>query len=292
MLGLDRPSLVLATRGTAGLQVEVRTLDYDVHSGKFGGGVANAAIVLAELIAALHDESGRVAVPGFYDRVQPVDEQALAALAASGPPEQDWLRDVGARSQAGERGLPLHRRVWTRPSLDVIGTWSGYTGPGMKTIIPATATAKISCRLVADQDPAQIAGLVAEYLRRLAAGRADLTVTTASGSRPVVCAPDSAAARAAMAAYEWGYGIPPVLIREGGSIPVAAVLADRIAPVLFLGFGLHGQREHAPDEWLSLTNFERAANAMAMFMLITAETARLAETAETAETGTAAGESA
>jgi acetylornithine deacetylase/succinyl-diaminopimelate desuccinylase-like protein len=273
MLGLDRPSLVLATRGTAGLEVEVRTLDYDVHSGKFGGGVANAAIVLAELIAGLHDEAGRVAVPGFYDRVRPVDEPALAALAASAPPEQDWLRDVGARSEAGERGISLHRRVWTRPSLDVTGTWSGYTGPGMKTIIPATATAKISCRLVADQDPDQIAGLVAGHLRQQAAGRAELTVTTTRGSRPVVCAPDSAAARAALAAYEWGYGVPPVLIREGGSIPVAGLLAGQIAPVLFLGFGLHGQREHAPDEWLSLRNFERAANAIAMFLLVMASTA-------------------
>ena len=283
MLGLDRPSLVLATRGTAGLEVELRTLDYDVHSGKFGGGVANAAILLAELVAALHDADGRVAVPGFYDRVREVDESALAALAASDPPEQEWLREVGARSEAGERELSLHRRVWTRPSLDVIGTWSGYTGPGMKTIIPATATAKISCRLVADQDPAEIAGLVAAHLRTLAAGRADLTISVSKVSRPVVCAPDSAAAAAAMTAYEWGYGSRPALIREGGSIPIAATLADQIGPVLFLGFGLHGQREHAPDEWLSVTNFQRAANAIAMFLLTAADLPLAAGTAAAQE---------
>ena len=271
MLGIDRPSLVLATRGTAGLEVELRTLDHDVHSGKYGGAVANAAIVLAEVVAALHDEDGRVAVAGFYDRVRPVDEATLAALAASDPPEQDWLREVGARGESGEQGLPVHQRVWTRPTLDVVGTWSGHTGPGMKTAIPAVATAKISCRLVADQDPDEIVGLVAAQLRRLAAGRAEISVRPSHGSRPVACAADSPAAAAAVAAYEWGYGTRPVLIREGGSIPIAATLAERIAPVLFLGFGLHGQQEHAPDEWLSVRNFELAANALVMFLLSAAD---------------------
>jgi acetylornithine deacetylase/succinyl-diaminopimelate desuccinylase-like protein len=271
MLGVDRPSLVLATRGTAGLEVEVRTLNHDVHSGKFGGGVANAAIVLAEIIAALHDADGAVRVPGFYDRVRPVSEPTLAALAGSDPPEQDWLAEVGARSEAGEHALSLHRRVWTRPSLDVVGTWSGYQGPGLKTIIPATATAKISCRLVADQDPDEIAALLAAHLRALAAGRADVTIRPSHGSRPVVCEAGSVAARAAMAAYEWAYGRSPVLIREGGAIPIAATLADRIGEVLFLGFGLHGQQEHAPDEWLSVRNFELAANAIAMFLLTAAD---------------------
>lgn len=271
MLGIDRPSLVLATRGTAGLEVELRTLDHDVHSGKYGGAVANAAIVLAEVVAALHDEDGRVAVAGFYDRVRPVDEATLAALAASDPPEQDWLREVGARGESGEQGLPVHQRVWTRPTLDVVGTWSGHTGPGMKTAIPAVATAKISCRLVADQDPDEIVRLVAAQLRRLAAGRAEISVRPSHGSRPVACAADSPAAAAAVAAYEWGYGTRPVLIREGGSIPIAATLAERIAPVLFLGFGLHGQQEHAPDEWLSVRNFELAANALVMFLLSAAD---------------------
>jgi acetylornithine deacetylase/succinyl-diaminopimelate desuccinylase-like protein len=274
MLGIDRPSLVLATRGTAGLEVELRTLDHDVHSGKYGGAVANAAVVLAEIIAALHDQDGRVAVTGFYDRVRQVDEETLAALAASDPPEQDWLREVGARGESGERGLRLHQRVWTRPTLDVVGTWSGYTGPGMKTAIPAVATAKISCRLVADQDPGEIAALLAAHLRRLAAGRAEITVRPSHGSRPVACAADSPAAAAAVAAYEWGYGTRPVLIREGGSIPIAATLAERVAPVLFLGFGLHGQQEHAPDEWLSVRNFELAANALAMFLLSAADLPR------------------
>lgn len=271
MLGIDRPSLVLATRGTAGLEIEVRALDHDVHSGKYGGGVANAAIILAELIAALHDEDGAVTVPGFYDRVRLVDDATLAELAASEPPEQTWLAEVGARSEAGERALSMHRRVWTRPSLDVIGSWSGYQGPGMKTIIPATATAKISCRLVADQDPGEIADMLAAYLQTLVAGRADVTIRPSHGSRPVVCEADSAAARMAIAAYEWAYGRRPVLIREGGAIPIASVLADCIGEVLFLGFGLHGQQEHAPDEWLSVRNFELAANAIAMFLVTAAE---------------------
>jgi acetylornithine deacetylase/succinyl-diaminopimelate desuccinylase-like protein len=271
MLSVDRPSLVLAIRGTAGLEVEVRTLDHDVHSGKYGGAVANAAVVLAEIVAALHDQDGRVAVPGFYDQVRPADEATLAALAASDPPELDWLREVGARGESGERGLRPHQRVWTRPTLDVVGLWSGYTGPGMKTAIPAVATAKISCRLVADQDPHEIAALLAAQLRRLAAGRAQVTVRPSPGSRPVTCSADSPAVAAAVAAYEWGYGTAPVLIREGGSIPIAATLAERIAPVLFLGFGLHGQQEHAPDEWLSVRNFELAANALTMFLLSAAD---------------------
>jgi acetylornithine deacetylase/succinyl-diaminopimelate desuccinylase-like protein len=271
MLGIDRPSLVVATRGITGVEVELRTLDHEVHSGKFGGGVANAAIVLAEIVAALHDVDGRVSVPGFYDRVRPVDEPTLAALAASCPPEQEWLRDVGARSESGERELSLHRRVWTRPSLDVVGMWSGYAGRGMKTIIPATATAKISCRLVADQEPTEIAALLAAHVRDLAAGRADVAVCPSHGSRPVVCDPGSAAATAAIAAYEWAYSVRPALIREGGSIPIAATLADEIGEVIFLGFGLHGQQEHAPDEWLSVRNFELAANAIAMFLLSAAD---------------------
>jgi acetylornithine deacetylase/succinyl-diaminopimelate desuccinylase-like protein len=271
MLGLDRPSVVMATRGITALEVEVRTLDRDVHSGKFGGGVANAALVLARLLATLHDPTGRVAVAGFYDTVRPLSESERADLEASEPPEAEWLASVGARSEAGDRSTRLAERVWAQPSLDVSGMWSGYTGPGSKTIIPAVATAKLSCRLVADQCPAEIAALVEQHLRERSAGESEVRITASHGGRPVVTPRSSPVIPAAVAAYEWGYGRTPVFIREGGTIPVAATLGEILeSPVLFLGFGLHGQQEHAPNEWLSVENFERAVNAIAMFWRLVA----------------------
>ncbi len=268
MLGIDRPSIVLGTRGNVALELEVRTLDQDVHSGKYGGGVANAALVLARLLGSLHDATGLVTVKGFYDKVRPLSEKERRELEASQPPEDDWLSSVGARSQAGEAGLRLAERVWARPTLDVCGMWSGYTGPGTKTIIPAVATARISCRLVADQQPDEIAQLVADHLHSTGDGAAEVSVRLERGSGPVLVPSSSPVVDVAAAAYEWGYGKAPVYIREGGSIPIAAVIGEILScPVFFLGFGLHGQQEHAPNEWLSAENFERAANAIVMFLL-------------------------
>lgn len=257
MLGEDRPSLCYALRGLAALEVTVRGAQQDLHSGKFGGAVPNAALVLARMLAALHDGDGRVAVPGFYDQVRDPEPEERARLRA--------LRfTVG--SGVGEAGYTGLERAWLRPTLDVNGLTAGFQGPGSKTIVPATASAKLSCRLVPDQDPDTVVDLVAAHLLRLAPLEVEVEVEGLRGGPPVLTPTDSPAVRAALAAYEAGYGIESALTREGGSVPVVADLAQSLGvPVLLLGFGLPDQREHAPDERLSLRNARRAARTAAAF---------------------------
>jgi acetylornithine deacetylase/succinyl-diaminopimelate desuccinylase-like protein len=266
MLGEDRPSLCYGLRGLAALEVRVRGAAQDLHSGKYGGVAPNAALVLARLLAALHDADGRVAIPGFYDAVRDPDPEERARLHALGFDDRAWRAGAGVRGTAGEAGWSALERAWLRPTLDVNGMTSGFTGEGTKTIIPATATAKLSARLVPDQQPAVVAALVAAHLRALAPAGIHVEVEVQHGGRPVCTPTDSPAVRAALAAYETGYGTAPALTREGGSVPVVADLVEALGvPALLLGFGLPDQREHAPDERLSLRNAQRAARTCAAF---------------------------
>lgn len=266
MLGEDRPSLCYGLRGIAALEVRVRGAGRDLHSGKYGGVAPNAALVLARLLATLHDVEGRVAVPGFHDAVRVPAAEERARLAALDFDEAAWLAEAGVRGGAGEAGWSALERAWLRPTLDVNGLTSGFSGEGTKTIIPATAAAKLSCRLVPDQDPDAIAALVAAHLRGLAPPEVDVEVEVQHGGPPVLTPTASPAVRAALAAYETGYGVAPALTREGGSVPVVADLVAALdVPALLLGFGLPDQREHAPDERLSLRNAARAARTCAAF---------------------------
>ncbi len=262
MLGPEAPALTIGLRGMVYWEVRVAGPVRDLHSGLYGGAVANPVVGLAELLAGLHDADRRVAVPGFYDRVRepgPAERRALAAVPFD---TEAFLSDAGVPAPAGEAGWTTYERRTVRPTLDICGIWGGYTGAGAKTIIPARCGAKLSARLVPDQDP----GAIAELVRRHLLDRAPVGLTTEvdvlSTGRWVSAATDHPAVQAASRAVAQVWGRPPSLVREGGSIPPVASIADQlqVACVLF-GVGLPDDRFHAPNERLRLEQLHRGVRA-------------------------------
>ena len=269
------PSVGYGVRGLMYLEVEVRGPKSDLHSGIYGGGAPNPANALARMIAALHDDEGRVAVPGFYDRVRALGADERARLAALGFDEAGFRAAVGARDLAAEPGFSLVERIWTRPTLDVNGLAGGFAGAGAKTIIPASARAKISCRLVPDQDPREIAALVEAALRGAAPPAVDVEVRVLGLAPPAVVSLDHPAVVLAADALEATWGRPPVFQRGGGTIPAVGGFSVGLGlPTVLLGFGLPTASTHAPNEWLLLDNFARGPEALVRFWLGLGEAGR------------------
>ncbi|HEX9563775.1 MAG TPA: dipeptidase [Gemmatimonadaceae bacterium] len=258
------PALLTSLRGMAYFRIAVAGPDTDLHSGSYGGAVVNPVTVLARILASLHDEDGRVAVAGFYDRCREWPAE-LRQQVAGLPFDEDAFRDEAAVPElGGEAGYSTLERLWMRPACDVHGIIGGYTGAGTKTVLPARASASLSCRLVADQDPAEIDRLFRAHVQRVAPPgvRVRLDLVHASPAwQARLEGPLLAAARRALAAT---FEREPVLVGEGASIPVIGDF-DRIfgAPVLLLGFGLPGENAHGPNEWLDLGNFERGLRTVA-----------------------------
>jgi acetylornithine deacetylase/succinyl-diaminopimelate desuccinylase-like protein len=260
----EHPSLCYGLRGLAYLQVDVEGPGTDLHSGTWGGIVANPALALAMMLAGLKDDDGRVAVPGFYDAVRPLAADERQALAALPFDSARIAADLGASALVGEVGYSPLERLWARPTLDVHGLWGGFSGEGAKTVIPARAGAKLSCRLVPDQDPDRIAALVAAHLERLAPPGVRVAVQGLHGGRPVVTPLEHPALQAAGRAIERGFGKPPSFIREGGSIPFVATLVDELGlPCVLLGVGLPDEHTHAPNEFFHLANFYQGIRTVA-----------------------------
>jgi acetylornithine deacetylase/succinyl-diaminopimelate desuccinylase-like protein len=258
------PSIVSSLRGLAYFQIDVEGPSRDLHSGVYGGAVVNPATALARIIASFHDESWRVAIPGFYDRVREWPSDVRQQMRSLPFDEQHFLEEVGAAALDGERGLTSLERVWTRPTCEVNGLLSGYTGEGAKTVLPAKAMAKVSCRLVPDQEPGEIERLMDAHVTRVAPKGVRVTVTHLHGGRPwraELQGPLFDAAKRALAA---AFGREPVIQGEGGSIPIVGEF-ERVlgAPVLLIGFGLPGENAHAPDEWMSDENFVKGMQAVA-----------------------------
>ncbi len=252
----DVPSITYGLRGLVYLQVDVRGPSSDLHSGSYGGSVANPAEALARIIAGLKDERGRVTVPGFYDRVRDLEEHEREQWRSLPFDEAAYTRELGVEELYGEEGYSTLERLWARPTLEVNGIWGGFIGEGSKTVLPAEAHAKISSRLVPNQDPDEIARLLAEHIERTAPRGVRVEVRRMHGGRPAVVPPDHPAMEAASRAVERGFGKSPVLIREGGSIPVVASFEVLLgAPTLLVGFGLPEGNAHAPNEWLLLDHF-------------------------------------
>ncbi len=256
MLRPGVPALCVGLRGLAGLELRLRTGAHDLHSGNFGGAVPNAAHALVELLSTLHDSEGRVAVDGFYDDVvdlTPAERRAFAALPLT---DREFLDQAGAYSLYGEGGHTTLERVWTRPTLELNGIWSGFTGEGRKTVIPCEASAKITCRLVPYQDPAKVLAAVTNHLRSHCPDSAQLEILDPSGVPAFLAPPGHPALRAAEQALREAYGHEPDIIRMGGSIPVVTAFQELLGlPTLLMGFGLPDENLHAPDEHFSLENF-------------------------------------
>jgi acetylornithine deacetylase/succinyl-diaminopimelate desuccinylase-like protein len=256
MFGRGIPSLCVGLRGLMYLEVRVDGPKTDLHSGSFGGGVMNPVNALARMIARLHDDSGKVQAPGFYAKVRELSAAERAEIAGLPFDEKEWLESTGSPSVFGEKGYSTLERVWARPTLDCCGIHGGFTGEGAKTIIPSFASAKVSCRLVPDQEPEQIEKVVGDYLKAVAPPGVRVTVTYLHGGRPYLAPTDHPVFDVAKRAFAKAFGRPTVFIREGGSIPFVRTIADATGkPCLLMGFGQPDENAHAPNEWLDLENY-------------------------------------
>jgi len=267
MVAAGQPSIIYGLRGLAYLEVEVTGPARDLHSGQFGGAVRNPANALCAMIAALHDAEGRVAIPGFYDAVRPLGEGERAELARVPFDAGAFRQATGAAGNWGEAGYSVVERIGARPTLDVNGMWSGWTGPGAKTVLPAKASAKVSMRLVPDQDPEAVAALFAEHIRRLAPPGLQVVVTNLHGGQPAIIDRGHPAVRAAARAYGTVWGRAPVFAREGGTIPVVALLHDILGlSAVMLGFGLPDDNLHAPNEKFEIEHYHKGIETVIAFL--------------------------
>lgn len=258
------PAITIGLRGIMYAQIDVVGPPIDLHSGMYGGAVQNPAVALAWIIAGLKGEDGVIAIPGFYDDVRPLSGADRTAFAALPFDEERWAAAIGVGELVGEPGFSTSERLGGRPTLDVNGMWSGFTGEGSKTIIPAHAHAKVSCRLVPDQDPARIFTLFRDHVLRLAPPGVAVDVHQLGGGRPSITPIDHPATRAAARALEATFGRPPVYVREGGSIPVASTFDELLGlPVVLLGFAPPDCNAHAPNEWMDLASHESGILAIA-----------------------------
>ncbi len=264
MLGPDQPALTYGLRGICYTQVEVVGPAKDLHSGHFGGAVMDPANALCGMIAALKDADGRVTVPGFYDRVRTLSAAERKVLNAVPFDEAGFLRESGSPAPWGEKGFTTLERVTVRPTLDVNGMWSGYTGEGSKTILPSSAAAKVSMRLVPDQDPAEIFRSFTAFVQGLAPPGVTVRIIDLHSAPPFLTAPDHPALEAARRALRRAWAKPPVMIREGGSIPVMSTFQETHGlPSILMGFGLDDDQVHSPNEKFSLTSFHGGTKSVA-----------------------------
>jgi acetylornithine deacetylase/succinyl-diaminopimelate desuccinylase-like protein len=258
------PSICYGLRGLAYFQIDLRGTKSDLHSGSFGGAVANPAFVLAQILSQMKDRSGRIKIPGFYDDVRELSEAERAEWKRLPFNETRYRKDLGAPKLFGETGYSTLERVWARPTFEVNGLLSGFTGEGAKTVLPAVAMAKVSMRLVPDQDPDRVAKLFEDYVRTVAPRTVEVKVTRMHGGKPWMADFDNKFVRAAGRAIEQGFGKAPVFNREGGSIPVVATFQQELGiPSVLFGVGLPDENAHAPDEKLDLGNFHNGIIASA-----------------------------
>jgi acetylornithine deacetylase/succinyl-diaminopimelate desuccinylase-like protein len=259
------PSILSSLRGLAYFQIDVQGPATDLHSGSYGGAVINPAMALARILATMHDGSGRIAIDGFYDRVRDWGDEARAHIRALPFDEERFRVETGAPALGGENGFSTLERLWMRPTCEINGLLSGYTGEGAKTVLPAKAMAKVSCRLVPDQEPQEIERLMKTHVERFAPKGVTVTVTHLHGGRPWRADLDGPLFDAARRALAAAFGREPVVTGEGGSIPVVGDFQRILhAPVLLMGFGLPGENAHAPNEWMSEENFTKGLRAVAM----------------------------
>ena len=273
MWRLDEPSLTVASRGLCGLEFTLTTASKDLHSGRHGGGVANPLHAMAALIASLHEPNGRVAVEGFYDEVRELSPDERAELAALPFDERAYLAQVGASCALGEPGYTTLERQWTRPTLEVNGMWGGYKGPGQKTVIPSEAHAKITCRLVPDQHPDELIARVARHLAAHVPPGARLSLSLADhGSRAANITPNHFALKAADAALHATYGVRPLVVRMGGTVPIAELFQRHMGlGTVFFSFSTADEDFHAPNEFFRVHRLHEGLAAWARYWTILGE---------------------
>ncbi len=265
MWRIDEPSLTVSSRGLVGLEITLTAAGKDLHSGRHGGAVANPLHAMAQLVAGLHEPSGRVAVSGFYDDVRGLSKPERDALAALPFDEAAYLKQVGAPGAVGEPGYSTLERLWTRPTLELNGMWGGYQGPGGKTVIPSEAHAKITCRLVPDQDPDRIARLVTRHLESHVPPGTRLAVKPGDhGARASHIEPDHFALQAAGEALFQTYGVKPLVVRMGGTVPIGELYQRHLGlSTVFFSFSTADEDYHAPNEFFRVHRLHEGLEAWA-----------------------------
>ncbi|MFW5708946.1 MAG: dipeptidase [Chloroflexota bacterium] len=268
ILSEDQPSIIYALRGLTALEVQVQGPRVDLHSGMYGGAVHNPVQALAEIIAKLHDENGHITVPGFYDNVLELSAAERAELKKTDVTPEEWRSQSGIPAVYGEPDFTIRERIGARPTLEINGMAGGFYGEGVKTVLPARAIAKITCRLVANQNPQHIFELVRDYIQQIAPPTVTVNVRQLKGSgHPALVEIDTPAMQAAIRAYAKGWGQEPVFMREGGSIPIVADFQQVLGvPVVLMGFGLSTDGAHGPNEHFTLSMFHRGIDTAIHFL--------------------------
>lgn len=261
------PTLTYGLRGLSYLEVEVTGPNRDLHSGTFGGGVGNPINILADIISKLHNKSGKITVPHFYDNVVKLTKKERDNFKALKFSEKKYAKELGVSALEGEKGFSTLERVWARPTLDCNGVIGGFTGKGAKTVIPSKASAKISMRLVPNQDPKKISKLFTKYIKSLAPKSVKVKITDLHGALPALTPLNDPATVAASKAMEKAFGKKTVYMREGGSVPIVTVFSKKLkAPVVLMGLGLNSENLHSPNEHFNLNHFKLGIMSSAYFI--------------------------
>jgi acetylornithine deacetylase/succinyl-diaminopimelate desuccinylase-like protein len=266
MISLDTPSIDVGVRGLTYIEVEVTGPNRDLHSGVYGGAVANPLTILSKMIASLHDENNHITIPGFYDDVVEISAAERAKMAEAPFDQDEFNKDLGIAVEWGEKGYTTNERTGIRPTLEVNGMWGGYTGEGAKTVLPSKAYAKISCRLVPNQNSHKIEKLLINHLKSIAPPYIKLEASLHHGGEPYVTPVDSIPYKAAAAAIVEVFGKEPIPVRGGGSIPITSLFEEALGvKVVFLGFGLDSDNLHSPNEKYNIENYYKGIETIPYF---------------------------
>jgi acetylornithine deacetylase/succinyl-diaminopimelate desuccinylase-like protein len=266
MLSMETPSLDIGVRGLSYIEVKVTGPNRDLHSGIYGGAVANPITMLAKMIASCHDENNHITIPGFYDDVLEATEEERKLMALAPFDEKEYTADLGVKKVWGEKGYTTNERTGIRPTLEINGIWGGYTGEGSKTVLPSKAYAKISARLVPNQSSKKITKLLLEYFKKIAPEEVTVETFEHHGGEPYMTPIDSPAYRAAAKAIKTTFGKDPIPVRGGGSIPICSVMEKELGvKIVFMGFGLDSDNLHSPNEKIDLANFYKGIETIPYF---------------------------
>ncbi len=267
MYAPGKPAVCYGLRGLTGIQIDVRGAKGDLHSGLYGGGVQNAIHALADILASFRDEHGTIQVEGFYDNVRPLSEEERQAYRDLQFDEEALKEEVGVKELFGEKGYSYLEQIWARPTLEVNGVFGGFSGEGIKTVLPAEAGAKITCRLVPDQDPDEIVALLKAHIEKHKPAGVEISISEFDKGAPYITPFDHPVIQAAGRSYERVYEVPTAYIRGGGSIPIVADF-DQILqlPVVLMGFGLSSENFHAPNEHFHLENFDKGLRVLGDYL--------------------------
>ncbi len=266
MLSMENPSIDVGVRGLTYIEVEVTGPNRDLHSGVYGGAVANPITILAKLIASLHDENNHITIPGFYDDVVECSDAERKQLAIAPYSEVEYKNDLGVNALWGEKSFSTNERTGIRPTLEVNGIWGGYTGEGAKTVLPSKAYAKISCRLVPNQTTAKTEKLLIDHLQKIAPDYIQLKASVHHGGDPYMTPVNSVEYKAAAKAIEATFGKAPIPVRGGGSIPITALFESVLGlKTVFMGFGLDSDNLHSPNENYDIFNFYKGIETIPYF---------------------------